>query len=82
MKKKNKEIASINCAQAVVRFNDFMDNYLKGKTKEELLKHLTECKDCMERFEFEQLLKSKVHQLSDSDDAEIKEKIEKLMTSL
>jgi hypothetical protein len=59
-----------------------MDNYLKGKTKEELLKHFTECKDCMERFEFEQLLKSKVHQLSDSDDREIKEKIEKLMTSL
>ena len=82
MKKKNKEVASINCEQAVARFNDFMDNYLKGKTREELVKHVAECKDCMERFEFEQLLKSKVHQLSESDDIAIKEKIENLIASL
>ena len=82
MKKKNKEVQSINCEQAVARFNDFMDNYLKGKNREELLKHFAECKDCMERFEFEQLLKSKVHQLSNSDDHSMKEKIEKLIASL
>jgi hypothetical protein len=89
MKKKNKDalsadwqVQSINCAQAVARFNDFMDNYLKGKPKEELLKHLSECKDCMERIEFEQLLKSKVHQLANSDDPAMKEKIEKLIASL
>jgi Putative zinc-finger len=82
MKKKNKEVQSINCEQAVARFNDFMDNYLKGKTREELLKHLSECKDCMDRFEFEQLLKSKVHQLTTADDTAMKERIEKLMASL
>lgn len=89
MKKKNTEtlptgsqVQSINCEQAVARFNDFMDNYLKGKTREELLKHLSECKDCMERFEFEQMLKSKVHQLAGSNDPAIKEKIEKLIASL
>jgi hypothetical protein len=59
-----------------------MDNYLKGKTREELLKHLSECKDCMDRFEFEQLLKSKVHQYLASDDTAMKEKIEKLIASL
>lgn len=82
MKKKNNEVQSINCEQAVARFNDFMDNYLKGKTREELLKHFSECKDCMDRFEFEQLLKSKVHQLVTSDDTAMKERIEKLMASL
>jgi hypothetical protein len=82
MKKKNKGVESINCEQAVARFNDYMDNFLKGKAREELLKHFSECKDCMDRFEFEQLLKSKVHQLSGSDDPAMKEKIEKLITSL
>jgi hypothetical protein len=82
MKKKIKEVLSIDCEQAVSRFNDYMDNYLKGKTREELLKHLSECKDCMERFEFEQLLKSKVHQLVESDDIDAKEKIQKLIASL
>jgi hypothetical protein len=82
MKKKNTEVQSINCEQAIARFNDFMDNYLKGKTREELLKHFAECKGCMERFEFEQLLKSKVHQLSGSPDKAMKEKIEKLIASL
>lgn len=82
MKMKNNEVQSINCEQAVARFNDFMDNYLKGKTREELLKHFSECKDCMERFEFEQLLKSKVHQLSNSDDRALKERIERLIASL
>ena len=82
MKKKNTEVQSINCEQAVARFNDFMDNYIKEKTREELLKHLSECKDCMERFEFEQLLKSKVHQIANSDNVEMKEKIEKLIASL
>jgi hypothetical protein len=36
----------------------------------------------MDRFEFEQLLKSKVHQLSGPDDPAMKEKIEKLIASL
>jgi hypothetical protein len=82
MKNENKRVQSINCEQAVARFNDFMDNYLKGKAREELLKHFSECRDCMDRFEFEQLLKSKVHQLSGSDDPAMTEKIERLIASL
>jgi hypothetical protein len=82
MKKKNKEVQPINCEQAVARFNDFMDNYLKGELREELMNHLSECKHCMDRFEFEQLLKSKVHQLSGPGDPAMKEKIEKLIASL
>ena len=76
------EVAAIKCEQAVARFNDFMDNYLKGRAREELIKHIAECRDCMGRFEFEQLLKSKVHELSRSEDKEMKKRIEKLIASL
>jgi hypothetical protein len=82
MKKKNKEVASLNCEEAVVRFNDFIDNYLVGKAREELLLHLSECKHCMERFEFEQLLKSRVHQLLYTEDESFRENMEKLIQSL
>ena len=83
MKNKKTAVKLINCEQAIARFNDFMDNYLKEKTREELIKHIGECRDCMDRFEFEQLLKSKVHQLSNTgnDDA-MKKKVEKLIASL
>jgi hypothetical protein len=64
MKKKKAEEKKIDCADAVARFNDFMDNYLRGKAKQELMYHIAECRQCLERFEFEQLLKSRVRALS------------------
>jgi len=82
MKSKKTEVIAINCEEAVARFNDFVDNYLKGREREELIKHIAECRDCMERFEFEQLLKSKVHELSRSEDTAMKKRIEKLIASL
>ncbi len=82
MQNNKNEVTAIRCEEAVARFNDFMDNYLKGRAREELIKHITECRDCMERFEFEQLLKSKVHELGISEDKAIKKKIEKLIASL
>ena len=82
MKNKKNEVTTIRCEEAVARFNDFMDNYLKGKAREELIKHIAECRDCMERFEFEQLLKSKVHELSVPEDKAMKKRIEKLIASL
>ena len=82
MKNIKNEVAAIRCELAVARFNEFMDNYLKGRAREELIKHIAECRDCMERFEFEQLLKSKVHELSRSEDKEMKKRIEKLIASL
>ena len=82
MKKKKTEVKTIKCEEAVARFNDFLDDYLKGKSRKELVKHISECRDCMEKYEFEQLLKSKVHQLAATDDNAMKEKMEKLMASL
>jgi len=82
MKNKKNEVVAIRCEEAVARFNDFMDNYLKGRAREELIKHIAECRNCMERFEFEQLLKSKVHELGRSEDKAMKKKIENLIASL
>jgi hypothetical protein len=83
MKTKTKEVKAINCEEAVTRFNDFMDNYLKGKSREELVSHISECRHCFERFEFEQLLKSKVHQLPvNKKNNPLISKIEKMIASL
>lgn len=77
------KVKTIKCEDAVMRFNDFMDNYLKGKSREELVNHISECRHCIERFEFEQLLKSKVHQLPKSKtNSQLINRIEKLISSL
>jgi len=83
MKKKNEKVKTIDCEEAVKRFNDFMDNYLKGKSRVELVNHISECRHCFERFEFEQLLKSKVHQLPKSKKNQpLITRIEKMISSL
>jgi hypothetical protein len=82
-KMKNKEVKVISCEEAVARFNDFMDNYIKGKAREELLGHISDCQQCMERFEFEQLLKAKVQQLPKSElDQSLISRIEQMIASL
>lgn len=63
MKKEKNKIKEINCEEAVGRFNDFIDKYLKGKAKDELQYHVENCRHCLERIEFEKLLKSKVASL-------------------
>lgn len=83
MKTKKEKVKAINCAEAVTRFNDFMDNYLKGKSRKELVNHISECRHCFERLEFEQLLKSKVHQIPKSKkNRSLVSKIEKMLASL
>jgi len=83
MKKKPTEVKAINCEEAVARFNDYIDNYLRGKARHELINHISQCSHCMERFEFEQLLKSKVHQLPKSKKHQpLVSRIEKMIASL
>lgn len=76
------KVKAIDCASAVARFNDFIDNFLKGKAKEELTHHLSECKTCFERLEFEQMLKSKIRHLpKDNKNTSLLKRIEKLLAS-
>jgi len=88
MKKTKKVIAEIDCAEAVSRFNDFIDNYLKGKSKEELIHHISDCRHCFERFEFEQMLKSKISSIVEAttdikneDRQQLKNILSKIYTS-
>ncbi|MBI3511349.1 MAG: hypothetical protein HY064_11850 [Bacteroidetes bacterium] len=60
MKTPEKKIAEIDCDEAALRFNDFIDNYIKGKAREELLHHIEGCRHCFDRVEFERIMKSKL----------------------
>jgi anti-sigma factor (TIGR02949 family) len=83
VKKKTTEMKTINCEEAVAHLNDFIDNYLKGKARQKLLTHISECSHCMERFEFEQMLKTKVHLLSaGGTDTALMAKIQELIASV
>ena len=83
MKNNKEKVKAINCEEAVAHFNDFIDNYLKGKSREELIIHISECRHCFERVEFEQLLKSKVYQLPKSKKNNLLiSRIEKMISSL
>jgi hypothetical protein len=59
----NKEITPIDCEEAARRFNDIIDNFIKGTAREELVQHLADCRHCFERIEFEQMLKTKISSL-------------------
>ena len=79
---KNK-VNQIDCTEATKRFNDFMDNYIKGKAREELLQHLEICRHCFERIEFEQLLRSKIRDLgkpSSAGSLQVKKDIENILS--
>lgn len=81
--KKKLTTQTINCAEAVKRFNDFIDNYVEGRFREELINHISECKHCFDRLEFEQKIKTRVHQLMDKKgDKKIAKRIESLIASL
>jgi hypothetical protein len=57
---KNKKINPIDCSEAAKRLNDYLDDYLIGKAKEELVHHIESCRHCFERVEFEKMLKGKI----------------------
>jgi len=84
MAKKNK-IAAIDCNEAVKRFNDFIDNFLKGKERKELMHHISTCRQCFDRLAFEQLLKAKIGSLGNStseDKKQAKEQLEKILSKV
>lgn len=83
MKTKSDRVQPIDCAEAVKRFNDFLDNYIEARFREELVAHISECKHCFDRLEFEQKIKSRVHELVDKKgDKKLAKRIEVLIGSL
>jgi hypothetical protein len=85
MNSNRKKIAEINCEEAARRFNDFIDNYLKGIAREELTHHIENCKHCFDRMEFELLLKNKIASLAKVTEPasyEVKNKIDTILSKL
>ena len=84
MTKKN-ELNPIDCNEAVKRFNDFLDNYLKGKERKELMHHISTCRQCFDRLEFEQILKAKIATLGNNaehDKQKAKKQIEEILSKI
>jgi len=80
-----KKINEINCEEAARRFNDFIDNYLKGTAKEELAHHIENCRHCFDRLEFEMLLKTKIASMAKETmpgNADVKNKISSILSKL
>ncbi len=74
--------SSISCEKAVKRFNSYIDNYLKGKAKDELIHHIENCRHCFERLEFEQLLKSKIGSILSSTQTDVIKEEKKMQNIL
>ena len=82
---KQKQVAPIDCNEAVKRFNDFLDNFLKQKERKELLHHVSSCRQCFDKLEFEQLLKSKIASLgnsSEQDKKQARKQLEKILSKI
>src|SRR5580704_16700617 len=45
-----------SCEEAVKRLNDYLDHELAPEERADVVKHLTICKPCLERFHFEENL--------------------------
>jgi len=71
---------SISCSEALNWLFDYLDEELHGSRREELKKHLEECRHCFSRFEFERLLKSRLRKLKvESNSSRLRERMEALL---
>jgi hypothetical protein len=84
MSKTKNKTKLINCREAARLMNDYIDNYLKGSSKEELITHLNSCKHCFDKAEFGMSLKKKITSLAAdvSEEKTARKKAEKILSEL
>jgi anti-sigma factor (TIGR02949 family) len=75
-------VKDINCDEAIKRLMDFLDDYLNHQRKSELEKHLASCSSCMNRYEFQKNLKTKISSLADQSDPSLSKRLKKLFDSV
>ena len=75
-------VKDINCDEAIKRLMDFLDDYLNHQRKSELEKHLASCSSCMNRYEFQKSLKTKISSLADQSDSSLSKRLKKLLDSV
>ena len=78
----NPPVEDINCDEAIKRLMDYLDDYLKHQRKSELEKHLASCSSCMNRFEFQKSLKTKISSLANQSDPSLANRLKKLLSSV
>jgi anti-sigma factor (TIGR02949 family) len=79
---KPKTIKDIDCDEAIKRLMDYLDNYLNDHRIGELKKHFASCRSCMDRYEFQKSLKTKIGSLSNQTDGSLAISLKKLLGSL
>jgi len=52
------DIKDINCEEALSRLFEYIDHELSGHRHTEMEEHLSKCRSCFSRLEFEKRLKS------------------------
>lgn len=75
-------VKDINCNEAIKRLMDFLDDYLNHQRKSELEKHLASCSGCMNRYEFQKTLKTKISSLAHQPDPSLANRLKKLLGSV
>lgn len=70
----------LDCRQALHRLFEFLDHELDPEEREAVQHHLSACRSCFSRAEFERRLKRKVHELRlDEPVGEAGERIKRLL---
>ena len=60
-------VNNIDCAQALKRLIEFIDQELVDADREVIERHLQTCRSCLSRAEFERALKARLRSLSHGD---------------
>ena len=70
----------LNCEQALHRLFEFLDHELDAQERDAVRYHLSTCRSCFSRAEFEQRLKQKLHELrQDEAEAAATERVKRLL---
>jgi anti-sigma factor (TIGR02949 family) len=70
----------INCEQPLHRLFEFLDHELQPEERDAVRYHLSTCRGCFSRFDFEGRLKQKLHDLrSDLPEPDASERIKRLL---
>lgn len=80
--KKGGNIKDIDCKDAIGRLMDYLDHYLTADRMDELEKHLESCRSCMDRYEFQKSLKTKISSLANRTDPSFSRNLKNLLDSL
>ena len=75
-------VKDIDCDEAIKQLMDFLDDYLNHQRKSKLEKHLASCSSCMNRYEFQKNLKTKISSLANQSDPSLAKRLKKLLGSV